>query len=483
VIATSRGPLAPLWRMAYRAAARAAAIWLARPGGVAVYLRERAEVVPGLSDLDLLLVTEGEEEIGPAAQRLEELEERLAPIGRPIESVQVDTAEAVARGARDSVLTHGLRDARPSRSIVLQNRPALAGQLRGLRRLAGPDLLPPDPGPWPAALRPGIAWLDLQFWWRQAFLLCAGPSRPWNALSAVKLVAEPLRALSWLEGRPWEGRREHVLRAALERFPAQEEALVHALELARGLAGAPAPDVAVVTGALQAWSTAIAAEMARRAEAAGHAGVRLAGAGPAPAPVPLCDWPARVLPARPDAQLSVARGAPGDPAAVRRAARAWSPGRHPGLRAGDLLALPKLAWIDGRLRSASCPAFDPVTFALLDGEPAARFPELPGLSAADCARRAVAEHSLELGNPAAYPEEDGEGVARLLASARAALFLDSCEAGDPELCVTLAEAAGRIDAGYALEALEAGRGRGEPTDPAVLERLRAEVRAMGPFRH
>lgn len=481
VIATSRGPLAPLWRALYRVAARAAGAWLARPGGVTVYLRERTEVVPGLSDLDLVLVTERPEGVPAATARLAQLQERLAPLGQPIEGIQVDSRAALERCARSSILTHGLREGRASRGLMIQGRPALGGQLSGLRRLAGPELLPPDSGPWPEPQRAGIAWLDMQFWWRQAFLLCAEPPRTWSALSGVKLIAEPLRTLLWLTGAPWHGRRDRILRAGLERFPAEEPALLHALDLWRGLPGEPEPDLGLVVGALGTWSASIAAETRRRAAEAGQVSVLLIGRADPGGPLPLADWPARVLEGRPDAQMVLAAGDPGDPGALRRCAEAWRPGYHTALRRADLIVLPTSSWLPALLRSTACPAFDPVSFALLDGESTARFPELAGLSAANCARRAVAEHSLRLPDPGHYPAEEGEGVARLLAAARAAMFMQSVEAGKPQLCVTFAEVAARVGGEDGLEALAAGRTGGEPTPASVLESLRATVRGLRPY--
>ncbi len=111
-----------------------------------------------------------------------------------------------------------------------------------------------------------------------------------------------------------------------------------------------------------------------------------------------------------------------------------------------------------------CEATDPVSFALARGERTARFPEVPGLSAADCAERALLEHRAWLG---AWREDDGPPLAAwleaqertaapvlqtlgwLLSALRAGLFAASVEAGEPELCLTTAAAAEAVGAAKA----------------------------------
>ena len=71
-------------------------------------------------------------------------------------------------------------------------------------------------------------------------------------------------------------------------------------------------------------------------------------------------------------------------------------GRRIAIQAPDLLLFPSADLASkpfprGNLRCAQCAATDPVSFALLDGRAIARFPLVPGWSAADWARRAVAE--------------------------------------------------------------------------------------------
>jgi hypothetical protein len=104
-----------------------------------------------------------------------------------------------------------------------------------------------------------------------------------------------------------------------------------------------------------------------------------------------------------------------------------------------------------------CAATDPVSFALAGARSQARFPRLAGWSARDWARRAVAEHRVWLSAPDARlnghtwiappPPPGGSGHAtrnRLLSAARAGLFLESVERGEPELLLALDAAADRL---------------------------------------
>ncbi len=119
--------------------------------------------------------------------------------------------------------------------------------------------------------------------------------------------------------------------------------------------------------------------------------------------------------------------------------------------------MPSVLWERALMRGVSCPPTDPVTFALLSGDRVARFPELPGWAAGDWARRACAEH-------AALREKrgrvrEGKALGRALAAARAALFLESIEAGSPRLALTstatLRALAGDVPEGLLEEVAEA----------------------------
>jgi hypothetical protein len=163
-------------------------------------------------------------------------------------------------------------------------------------------------------------------------------------------------------------------------------------------------------------SQVIGEEIETRARTAGHVEVALTGDWDRSAP-PLLDWWARVKDVGPIRRLTPLPGDPARPEAVRAAAKVFGPGVSPALRAGSLVVTPAPGKGE-TLRGAVCPAFDPVTFAVLDGSSVARFPQLPGLSAGHCARRAVAEQRLR--GPSGALD-------------RAESFLDSVRAGRPEL--------------------------------------------------
>ena len=149
------------------------------------------------------------------------------------------------------------------------------------------------------------------------------------------------------------------------------------------------------------------------------------GSDPGAALLPLCDWPALVSRDLPDTAVAALAGSPADPAALGDAARFASRGAFPVLRSGSLVVMPTTDWTRGLIRSVSCELTDPVTFALLSGEGAARFPELPGWAAGDWARRAHTEHA------ARRERGGGKGLGRAIAGARAGLFLETVEAGEP----------------------------------------------------
>jgi hypothetical protein len=141
---------------------------------------------------------------------------------------------------------------------------------------------------------------------------------------------------------------------------------------------------------------------------------------------------------------------------------------YPALRAGELLVMPTTR--GGHLRSVQCPVTDPVSFALADGKATAAFPNVSGWSAKHIAQRAVAEHRawLGLGDGAGKPDLRelmlGQArsiaarrfsLARLLTAARAALFAESLQKGEPELPVTAAAVAERLGARAALDCYRA----------------------------
>jgi hypothetical protein len=85
------------------------------------------------------------------------------------------------------------------------------------------------------------------------------------------------------------------------------------------------------------------------------------------------------------------------------------------------------------MRTINSPVTDPVSFAIAGGTDSASFAEAPGFAARDWARRAVAEHTAWL---AEGYELDGRALGVLIGAARAALFLDTLDEGDPQLPLT-----------------------------------------------
>jgi hypothetical protein len=116
-----------------------------------------------------------------------------------------------------------------------------------------------------------------------------------------------------------------------------------------------------------------------------------------------------------------------------------------------MILLPTMNPERGMLRAVQCQATDPVSWAMSDGQTVADFPEQPGWSALDSARRAVAEHRQWLFSDGwVYPPHGWVGtqsepsdptvrtLGLLFTAARAGLFFQSITEGEAELSVTAA---------------------------------------------
>ena len=504
-VATSRGPLRVLWALAYRGAARAIAAWFARNEAAAVYLRGSGtgpDVVYGLSDLDFAVITEDEQAAERVRKRWARLKESLSPLGRPVECHYVESRATVEAACAASVFTHGLDRGGPGPGAApMQERPCLDGEVAGWRRLRGRDMRPADAHRRHAELeRPSVAWLELQFWWRHAFLVASQPPDAWLALSCVKLVAEPLRALMWLEDGGRRGTRAAVLEEARRRVPEQERAIAHALDLWRRLPAGPAPDTGLVLRSLAEVSERVARRIGELADGLGYEVVGLDGLTadrplevvPEGEPLPLVDWRARTLAPEPDQVFVPVPGDAADGSRVAGVAAAARRPVNPALTHGRrLMILPTTNAGAARQRCAQCPASDPVSFAVASGRSQAAFPELPGWSARDAARRAVDEHAVRLPRAEQYETGSGEGVARLLAAGRAALMAQSCASGVAALPLTATATAtalveeadaDRATVDEALGWYMDGRAAGAETPRSVVEALRAEIAALPAFR-
>jgi hypothetical protein len=286
------------------------------------------------------------------------------------------------------------------------------------------------------------------------------------------------------------GRREEALQRGLLALPEEEHAIRRALALRRALSRSPEPPLAEFLPFLLRLTSRIAGHIATAVENEGSTQVRLlqgrkaslavprgAGSrlrrlfpeGEQPQLLPLVDWRALAIPPPPDETFSLVPADPTDLGAMATAAKRMDAGGYAAVRTDGLLLFP--ARVRALLRTAQCAATDPVSFALADGRDTARFPDVPGWSAFDWARRAVAEHRAWLASCLAQgweveshdPDVALEKVGRLLTAARAALFLESLTDGDPELALPLASVAKQLrvrdrDAGaVAVEAVEAYR--------------------------
>jgi hypothetical protein len=87
------------------------------------------------------------------------------------------------------------------------------------------------------------------------------------------------------------------------------------------------------------------------------------------------------------------------------------------------------------LRAVQCQPTDPVSRALAEGKPVARFPNVAGFSIVDTGRRAVSEHAARLAADAREPS--AVTVRRLITAARAGLLAWSIAEQEPRLTLTV----------------------------------------------
>jgi hypothetical protein len=539
-------------------AIRVVAAVFARTNSASVYVKSSfgfGDPVYGISDIDLVIVVPSAHDRVADARAVANVKRRWSKIVKvfPPLNELFDIHVYDSQSLRDAVsapcFTFGL-DRQPPRAgyfgpkpladpLGLQERPGLYGAPREWRLVGGrrADVVPP---PDEVSYRRLASWLDLQLWWRYVFPACVDPHGPYLPYLCVKLVAEPARIWLWLAHGEQLFSRVDVLQRALQRLPDEEDAFRSALELHRALPTSPAPALAETLPHLVRLSSLIANELCRQLEPAGATEVKLAGAaGQAITDgrlsslsgtpwLPLVDWRARTVPPLPDEVFSLIEADPGDPFALAAAAVAGRVGEYRALRAEKLLILPA-ARLGGRgdasnprgsarshrrrdrrshrqrskLRGIQCPPTDPVSFALANGKSAALFPDVPGWSARDSARRAVAEHAAWLaagrteGNVRGWvAAQNGTSplsavsLGRLFTAARAGLFLESL-AGEPELALTVhAVAASLVDRGHttadsvdeAVASYAAWRsGDGGSPQPELVEAFAAIVANLPPY--
>lgn len=478
MLRTAHGPLAALWRALHELALRGAAEWLRRaaPGSTAFASGSFGEGTPlyGVSDMDLVVLAPDAD--GRARARVRERWQagcqRVPLLPQLIELAVLERSE-LGRAASATAFTYGLDEGCPDAPAYLgPDAIAEPGLLEGTGiygatstwRPLGRTAALPAVAPQTRHDARVAAWLQLQSWWRYAFRACTATPGPRTAYLCVKFVSEPIRVWLWLAHGERVVDREAALRRGLELLPQEEPAIRAALDLQGRLHTRPPaplgemlPHLVRLTGriadVLQAEveaTTPVALEWERGDLPSGDAGG-----------LPLTDWRALAWSWPLDERLEHDPGDAGDPAALAAAARRAAPGLQPVLRHGHLALLPvaDIAGGWGRLRAVQNALTDPVTFALLDGASTAQFPDAPGWSAEHWARRAVAEHR---GWLAALPADlDPLPMARPIGAARAALFLESVEEGEP--CLPLTAAA-------TLRALaERGAASGDLADAAAAE--------------
>jgi hypothetical protein len=459
--------LRPLWSAGYELLLRSVAVFLLRGVSGGVYVGGtfgHGEPVYGISDVDLIVVAKGAADRADGRrakikQRWRRLCRRLPFLPLVISEVYVYHEAELAEATSATLLTYGLgrTPGHDSASELVDEgtlllRPGLWAT-EEWRLLSGRDV------------RPGkrnrdrqherlAAWLELQFWWRLAFGACADPHAPHVPYLCVKLVAEPSRIWLWLTRGEQILARRAVLRRALELLPEEEEAFRAALALHDALPRSPAAPLADVIPFCLRLSARLARLLAAELADAGTSPVRLVQstakhppqtAGTEPQPLPLADWRALVMPRGIEEAFAVRGWDPADPVLLGEAARAASPTLYPALRADGLLLFPAILTPETVLRSVQFGGSDPVSFALAAGNHVARFPCVAGWSACDVALRAVAEHRAWLESErGADGRRPAETIVALFTAARAALFLESQEAHEPELPLTLAATAERL---------------------------------------
>jgi hypothetical protein len=490
LLRTDRTPLRPLWRALHELLIRAVATYVRRVvPGATVYAAGGfgpGEPVFGVSDIDLAVVVRNGER-SRLQERWRRVSERFPRLGRLLFLAPYEEAE-LAAAAAGSCVTHAgavVLGKQPVFDLLeLLVRPGLAGPTRTWRRVAGPERRP-RPGRWTRADERIAAWLELQYWWRYAFAESVAPSGLEHPSLCLKLVAEPARVWLALAHRVYPRRRREVLELTRRRLPEEAPTLTAALELLRDLPRRPPARLAEFLPFLVRQSQRIGRELERHAE--GETPVALAGAGGAEPP--LVDFRALIAPRWTEEKLVLLPHDPADPGGLAKTIAAASDGRQPALRGEALLVLPNGKWPRAILRGVQCPVTDPVSFAVLAGDDTANFPGIPGWSAPDWARRAVAEHRAWLSIEGEPPKTfwagrqpsnrvtGHEGFGRLFTAARAALFHQSLEQGRPLLALTPDEVARALGTPLAEEALAAYRA-GDAGDQHLFDALARAVRRL-----
>jgi hypothetical protein len=502
---------AALWSAAHRAAIRLVARYVLRgQPGSAVYLKGGfgfGRPVYGLSDIDMIVVVPADPgRPGTSRAGVRARFSRLCRVFPPLSALfefWVYERPELERVLDASYLVSPVSAAD---EMELRDHPGLFGPSRDWRRLGSPPTRRPEPVR-DVDERRLNAWLELQFWWRQAFRAVVSSERPHVPFLCVKLVAEAARVWLWLTRGEQVFGQLPALSRALAILPEEEQTIRLMTELYRKLPQAPDPPLVDALPCLVRLSTRIAAQLERELQENGATSVRLersglplvlqpdadarlcSVAGHALDLLPLCDWRARTLPEAPDEAFALVSGDPGDPDRLSSAAQAGRTGPYPAFRVDGLLLLPTSNWKGSRFRAVQCRATDPVSFAVAERRAEAAFPNVPGLSASASASRSVAEHRIMLRERG--QEQGGRELGLLLSAARAALFQQSLEEGDASLALTCADVAEALAArgngahalaDEAVQSLRAYRADRVPPPPRLVGELRRLVERLPAYR-
>lgn len=484
-----RAPSSPLtvrrkrdgaWQLAAKFAARLLATHLRRGlHGAAAYLHGSLAAGDGrfgYSDIDLCVVVPDHPTTPGTNRRIVQdrwrrLRQRSSLLARAVDLMSWEDAE-LRRAVCSSRLTCRCRregrgtssQSEPSGSALggqagssplLWLRPGLYGPMSRWQLLSGPERRPvlseqARPDRWEAA------WTELQFWCRHAFRAAADPRTHSLPYLSAKLVIEPVRVWLWAAHGICAERRGEVLERGVELLPEEAQTLQWAGRLPRSIPAAQLePTFVAALRCFFRLSQRLAERLAL--EARGWRTVQLVGAREEGADsdstppwqalvaerarLPLVDWVARTWPLAVEEWCMPHPGDPADPSALRAAMAVGDTGLYPLLRTEELLVMPVAQLARATRRAMQCRVTDPVTFALAAGSGTAEFPELPGWSVSDCARRAMDEHGDQLALRGWCSGADGAGAPRdigtLVTAARAALFLQSVSEGAPRLAVTV----------------------------------------------
>jgi hypothetical protein len=316
----------------------------------------------------------------------------------------------------------------------------------------------------------------------------SNPDAVWTPYLCVKLVAEPARIWLWIVHREQVRGRRDALERTARRLPEEEATLRKALSLDRRLPRSPDPPLGEAIPFLARMSARLARCLEK--ESGNGADVRLVGGDDTGAETfPLVDSRTLTEPERRlDEAFVLVDGDLRDPQTLASAATADASAVYPALKTDALLVFPSAdLWGHAVLRAVQSAATDPVSFAVTEGRAVARFTDLPGWSASDSARRAVAEHRgwLTFVAPRAAPSLMTLGV--LLRAVRAALFYESLDAGEPKLpltmaaitrCLADAQPSARGVAEEAYASYRACRDEGRDPDPKTVAALHSLASAL-----